>query len=332
MSKYLECKKFVDATFFLYLLLFLFLPIKVNSESELLNKEFYQSDAYEATDELPPEIIKNLPSDINAQVAYFLKYFTKEKKETVERWLARCSLFLPYFKTIFKEYGLPEDLVYLAYIESGCNPLATSPAGAAGIWQFMKLTAKKYGLKINYWIDERRDFIKSTHAAAQYLKNLYEQFGDWRIAIASYNSGENRLRKILKAKNFANYWQVINSDRLPAETSAYLPKWMAITLIAKNPEEYGFSVPTNVIDYEEIAVNGGVDLKVFSVAGNIDYKMILLLNAELRKKVTPPGTFYKLKIPFEKKKILQEGLVSLKTVVKRKRFYRKIVNVVTLPD
>ena len=333
LGKCLECKKFVNVTFFLFLLLFLFLPIKVNSESELLNKEFYQNDAYEATDELPSEVIKNLPSDINAQVAYFLKYFTEQKREVVERWLARCSLFLPYFKMIFKEYELPEDLVYLAYIESGCNPFATSPAGAAGIWQFMKLTAKKYGLKINYWVDERRDFIKSTHAAAQYLKTLYKKFGDWRIAIASYNLGESRLRRILKARNFADYWQVINSDRIPAETNAYLPKWMAITLIAKNPEEYGFSVPTNeVVDYEEITVNGGVDLKVFSVAGDIDYQMLLLLNAELRKKVTPPGTFYKLKIPFGKKKILQEELSSLKTVVKRKRFYRKRINIVTFPE
>lgn len=314
-------------------IIFLIFPFRVNSESELLNKEFYQDEAYEATEELPPQIIKNLPPDINAQVAYFLKYFTNEKKEVLESWFARCSLFLPYFKAIFKEYRLPEDLVYLAFIESGCNPLATSPAGAAGIWQFMELTAKRYGLKINDWIDERRDFIKSTYAAAKYLKTLYEAFGDWRIAIASYNLGEGKLKRILAAKNFMDYWQVLNSNSLPVETTAYLPQWMAITLIAKNPKKYGLSFEENkVFDYEEIKVNGGVDLKVFSVAGEIDYKILLLLNAELRRRITPPGNFYVLKIPFGKKELLQKNLLSLKTVIKTKEINGKKIEFVTLSD
>jgi len=321
-------KNFVKILF-LILILFSF-PFQAKSEKNLTNQEFYEIGSYETFEELPAKIIKNLPSDINAQVAYYLKYYSNEKREVVEHWLTRCSLFLPYFKTIFKEYNLPEDLVYLAYIESGCNPLATSPAGAAGIWQFMKITARRYGLKINYWIDERRDFIKSTHAAAKYLKTLYKIFGDWRIAIASYNLGENRLRKILKARNFVDYWQIINSDKLPAETSAYLPRWMAITLIAKNPQKYGFSpIEQKILDYEEIKVNGGIDLKVFAIAGDIDYEYLLLLNAELRRKITPPGTIYNLKIPYEKKEILQKNLLSLKTVIKRKRFYRKRLKVIT---
>lgn len=317
----------------IFLIFLIFLPFQANSESELLNKEFYQEEAYEAVGELPPEIIKNLPPDINAQVAYFLNYYKNEKKEVIERWLARCSLFLPYFKVIFRKYNLPEDLVYLAYIESGCNPLATSPAGAAGIWQFMEITAKSYGLKIDEWIDERRDFIKSTYAAAKYLKALYNIFGDWRIAIASYNLGAGKLKRILEAKNFVDYWQIINSDNIPVETSVYLPQWMAITLIAKEPEKYGFSVVKNeILDYEEMKVNGGVDLRVFSVAGEIDYNLLLLLNAELRRRITPPGTVYTLKIPFGKREILQANLLSIKTVKKEKNFSKKKVEIVTLPD
>jgi membrane-bound lytic murein transglycosylase D len=317
---------------FLIFIIFLSFPILSNSESEILNKEFYQGEAYEATEELPPEIIKNLPPDINAQVAFFLKYYTNDKREVLEIWFRRCSLFLPYFKAIFEEYGLPEDLTYLAFIESGCNPLATSRAGAAGIWQFMRITAKRYGLKINEWIDERRDFIKSTYAAAKYLKTLYQIFGDWRIAIASYNLGEGRFKRILAAKNFIDYWQVINSNKIPAETSAYLPQWMAITLIAKNPQKYGLTLEDKILDYEEITVNGGVDLKVFSVAGEIDYQTLLLLNAELRRRITPPGQIYNLKIPLGKKEILQEKLLSLKTVIKTKRIRRKKIKIVTLPD
>lgn len=324
-------KNFVKILFLIFILFSL--PFQAKSEKNLTNQEIYEIGSYETFEEFPPEVIKNLPPDINAQVAYYLKYYSNEKREVVEHWLTRCSLFLPYFKAIFKEYNLPEDLVYLAYIESGCNPLATSPAGAAGIWQFMKITARRYGLKINYWVDERRDFIKSTHAAAKYLKTLYKIFGDWRIAIASYNLGENRFKKILKARNFVDYWQVINSDKLPAETSAYLPRWMAITLIAKNPQKYGFSsIEQKILDYEEIKVNGGIDLKVFAVAGDIDYKYLLLLNAELRRKITPPGTIYSLKIPYEKKEILQKNLLSLKTVIKRKRFYRKRLKVITLSE
>lgn len=318
---------------FLIFIILLGTPFMLKSESEILNKEFYQIEAYEATEELPSEIVKNLPPDINAQVAYFLKYYTNDKKEVLESWFRRCSLFLPYFKTIFKEYALPEDLVYLSFIESGCNPLATSRAGAAGIWQFIEMTAKRYELKINEWIDERRDFIKSTHAAAKYLKTLYQIFGDWRIAIASYNLGEGKLKRILAAKNFMDYWQVINSDKIPAETSAYLPQWMAITLIAKNPQKYGLTLEEDkILDYEEIKVNGGVDLRVFAVAGEIDYQTLLLLNAELRRRITPPGQIYTLKIPFGKKEILQENLLSFKTVIKPKRFSRKKIKIVTLPD
>lgn len=290
---------------------------------------------YKATDDLPSEVIRDLPPDINEQVNYFLNYFTHEKKEVVQRWLERCALFLPYFKVIFKEFGIPEDIVYLAYIESGCNPFATSPAGAVGIWQFMKTTAEMYGLKINDWIDERRDFIKSTYSAAKYLKNLYKKFGNWEMAIASYNIGEGKLIRILRARNFIDYWQIMNSYEIPEETKAYLPKWMAIILIAKNPQKYGFSRPkTEVINYDEIPVNGGIDLKVFSFAGEIDYQLILLLNAELINKITPPGVVYKLKIPFEKKKILQERLSSTRTVVKRKKFHKnkKIIEIVTLPE
>lgn len=323
-------RNFIGIVFLIFLF---FLPFQADSESELLNKEFYQDEAYEAIGELPPEIIKNLPPDINAQVTYFLNYYRNEKKEVIQNWLARCSLFLPYFRAIFKKYDLPEDLVYLAYIESGCNPLATSPAGAAGIWQFMEITARNYGLKIDDWIDERRDFIKSTYAAAQYLKTLYKTFGDWRIAIASYNLGAGKLKRILEARNFADYWQIVNSESIPVETSFYLPQWMAITLIAKEPEKYGFSSTENrILDYEEMKVNGGIDLRVFSVAGKIDYDILLLLNAELRKRITPPDTIYTLKVPFGKKEVLQVNLLSIKTVKKEKNFSKKRIEIITLPD
>lgn len=279
----------------------------------------------------PEELIKNLPPDIDSQVVYFLNYFSTEKKESVQRWLKRGERFLPYFKMIYKEFGLPEDLVYLALIESGCNPFAVSKAGAVGIWQFVESTARFFNLKIDYWIDERKDFIKSTYASAKYFKKLYELFGDWRIAVASYNAGEGRLSRALKAKNYIDYWKVMNFGILPYETVAYLPQWLAITLIAKNPTKYGFQPLKEVpLDFEEVKVPGGVDLKVFALAGGIDYEELLLLNAELRRNVTPPNTFYTLKVPYGTKSLIQKNLSKIKTVTLEKHTPLGTYRIITL--
>ncbi|NPA40279.1 MAG: lytic transglycosylase domain-containing protein [Thermodesulfobacteria bacterium] len=290
----------------------------------------YENETFETFQELPPEVIKNLPPDINAQVAYFIRYYTTSGKKGLQKWFDRCGPYFPYFKAIFKEFGIPEDLIYLAVIESGCSPFAVSHAGAVGIWQFIRGTARKYGLKINYWVDERKDFIKSTYAAARYLKRLYEIFGDWREAVASYNLGEAKLMRILRARNFVDYWQLMRTRRLPLETIAYLPQWMAVTLIAKNPRRYGFKpIKEKPFNFETIEVNGGVDLRVFAIAGNIDYKLLLTLNAELRRRITPPGRTYLLRIPYGKKQEILKNLQRLRLIIIKRRFHRKIYRITT---
>lgn len=337
-------KKAVRIVLVVWLTMFSFFSTKVFSKNpnEKLNSSLFfnssqlkdfkiEEEMYEVVEELPPRVIKNLPQDINEQVAYFIRYFTHEKKEVTERWFRRCSMYLPYFKVIFREENVPEDLVYLAFIESGCNPFAVSRAGAVGIWQFMEGTAKLYGLKVDYWVDERRDFIKSTYAAARYLKKLYQIFGDWRPAVASYNLGEGRLMRILRAKNFVDYWQLLNSGSLPLETAAYLPQWMAITFIAKNPHKYGFKLTEeNMLSYEEIEVNGGVDLKVFALAGGIDLDILLILNAELRKQITPPYGSYTLKVPLGKKEIIRNNLNFIKTTLIEKQTPEGMIEIVSV--
>ncbi len=329
--KYLQ-RYFKGFLIFFFLSIFLFpfsFKAQDNSKEDKKNIMWNQKDL----EEISLDILNKVPMEIKDQIEYFLKYYSNEKKEVVERWFARCSLFLPYFKSIFKEYEIPEDLVYLAFIESGCNPLATSPAGAVGIWQFVKHTGERFGLKIDDWIDERRDFIKSTYAAAKYLRILYKVFGDWRIAIASYNSGEGKIKKILEAKNFIDYWELINSNNLPSETNAYFPQWIAITLITKNPEIYGFFIEKrDPIYFEEIPVNGTTDLKVFAIAGEIDYELLLLINAELRRKVTPPEMIYFLKVPKDKKELLFKNLALIKTIKKEKKFGEKKIEIVTVAD
>ncbi|MFN3567996.1 MAG: lytic transglycosylase domain-containing protein [Caldimicrobium sp.] len=270
------------------------------------------SEYIENVEILPSEIVKHLPLDVNAQIAYFIKYFTTEKREVVERWFKRCGPLLPYFRIIFKEEGLPEDLIYLALVESGCNPFAVSPAKAVGIWQFIERTAKNYGLTIDFWIDERRDFIKSTYAAAKYLKKLYEIFGDWRLAVASYNAGEGRVSRALKAKNFVDYWRLMMSGAIPYETYAYLPQWLAISAIAKNPQKYNFEpIKEDPFDYVEVEVPGGIDLRALALAAETNWETFRILNAELRRDFTPPNRSYLIKIPFTSKKRFLENLANI---------------------
>jgi transglycosylase-like protein with SLT domain len=182
----------------------------------------------------------DVPIQENKQVKAYLVYFSSKRHEVIRRQLARSTHYLPMIKEVFREYGLPEDLAYLAMIESGFNPEAQSPAGARGLWQFMKGTGIRYGLVINGYVDERRDPVKSTHAAARYLLDLYRQFGSWYLAAASYNCGEKRVQKELNKGNGQNFWQLSADKCLPSETENYVPQMIAATIIAKNPEKFGF--------------------------------------------------------------------------------------------
>ncbi|MFN3920990.1 MAG: lytic transglycosylase domain-containing protein [Caldimicrobium sp.] len=298
-------KKFL---LFSFMFIFLNLPITLKGQIE----EDLFSEHIENVEILPSEIVKHLPMDINAQIAYFIRYFSTEKREVLQRWFKRCEPFLPYFRVIFREEGLPEDLIYLALVESGCNPFAVSPAKAVGIWQFIESTGRNYGLKIDFWIDERRDFIKSTYAAAKYLKKLYEIFGDWRLAVASYNAGEGRVSRALKAKNFIDYWQVMRSGAIPFETFAYLPQWLAVSAIAKNPQKYGFEpIREEPYDFIEVEVPGGLDLRALAISAETDWDTMRKLNAELRRDFTPPNRNYLLRIPYKAKKNFYFNLAHL---------------------
>ena len=183
----------------------------------------------------------DVPVQVNKEVRAYLVYFSKERKEVIRRQLARSKNYLPMVKEIFQEYGLPEDLAYLAMIESGFNPKAYSPAGACGMWQFIKTTGLRYGLVINNDVDERYDPEKSTRAAAKYLLDLYKRFGSWYLAAASYNCGERRVQQELSKSNNQNFWELSANKCLPNETKNYVPQMIAAIIIAKNPEKFGFT-------------------------------------------------------------------------------------------
>jgi membrane-bound lytic murein transglycosylase D len=202
---------------------------------------------------------------------------------------------------ILREEGLPEDLAYIAMIESGFNPRAYSSARAVGLWQFMPRTGKHFGLDYNWWIDERRDPEKATRAAAKYFKVLYKRFNSWELAAASYNAGEGRVARALKKYKTDDYWELVKHKRsLKLETRDYVPKLMAAMIITKNPERYGFTDINyeEPIYYDKVSVTNPIDLNAAARASGTTVKDLRRLNPELKRWLTPPRhKGYEIRLP-----------------------------------
>jgi membrane-bound lytic murein transglycosylase D len=242
----------------------------------------------------------DVPIHVNKQVKAYLVYFSTERKSVIRKYLARSTRYLPMIREIFQEHGLPEDLAYLAMIESGFNPHAYSHAAACGMWQFIRGTGVRYGLDINDYQDERRDPEKATHAAAKYLLDLYKQFGSWYLAAASYNCGEGRVQRELNNSTHKSFWDLAGNQCLPNETKNYVPQMIAATLIAKNPEKFGFTAVPHLppLQYDTVKIEETTSLTAVAVACNVSSEEVQLLNPELRRGITPPGAgSYALKIP-----------------------------------
>ncbi|MDD5008608.1 MAG: LysM peptidoglycan-binding domain-containing protein, partial [Syntrophorhabdaceae bacterium] len=194
----------------------------------------------------------------------------------------------------------PEDLVYLAMIESGFNPKAYSTAKASGPWQFIYATGERYGLKVNYWIDERRDPEKSTVAAAKYLRDLFNQFGCWYLAAAGYNAGERRIEKAIEKHNTNDFWELVKYNTLPKETREYIPRLIAAAIIAKDPEKFGFGSMTydQPVQFTEFKVPGGTPLSAVAKAASLDVASVKSYNPEIIRGITPPSLqLYTVKLP-----------------------------------
>jgi membrane-bound lytic murein transglycosylase D len=217
-------------------------------------------------------------------------------RQHFEVYLARMGKYKDLMLEIIREHGLPEDLVYLPLIESGYNPGAYSYARAMGPWQFISSTGRLYGLKRNWWYDERRDFVKSTHAACRYLKFLYEKFGCWKLALAAYNGGEGRVSRTIKRQKTDDFWKL----RLKRQTRNYVPLYMAATMIAKDPDKYGYGHVQQMepLRFDVVAVDKVVELKKVASALGVNLQSIKELNPELMRGVTPPSHGnYQLRIP-----------------------------------
>jgi len=230
------------------------------------------------------------------KVDSLVRYFSGRPSKTIQRFLDNSNKYRAHMLPILQQYGIPEELFYLPIIESGFNPNANSVARAVGVWQFVAGTGAAYGLKRNQWVDERRDPIKSTHAAAKYLKKLHDEFDDWYLALAAYNCGENRVWRNIKREGTRDYWKL---RTLPPATRGYVPSLMAVIIIAKNPEKYGFTSPTTPTwEWDEVVVDRSYALDDITKACNFNAEILHEYNPELRRKMTPSNdNAYRLRVP-----------------------------------
>ena len=264
------------------------------------------------------ELDVRLSQEEKESVELFFKSFVHNYRGTVERFLKRSEIYMPFVEQVFRERGLPVELSCLAFVESGFNPNAVSRAGAGGMWQFMPFTGRKYGLSQDRWMDERRDPYKATHAAADYLTKLYEYFDkDWHLAIAAYNAGEGKIGRALAGTDSTTFFEICRKNgmldgkaQLKEETQQYLPRFLAFTKIVRNLELLGFQRPdpAKAPKLAALTVPAGVDLRQFARDSNLDWEQFKGLNPAFLRSISPPDRKSVARVPEAREQVAKEWL------------------------
>lgn len=256
---------------------------EVDRENEALRREIPEFD---------------YPVVVNDRVVPYIDYFTGRHREKFAVSLARSGRFVPMIREIFAREGVPQDLLYMAHVESAFKVHAYSRAKAKGIFQFIAGTGRRYGLRIDSWVDERSDPEKASVAAARYLKDLYTMFGDWHLALAAYNAGEGRIQRAMARTKKTDFWSLSALPILKRETRSYVPAILAATVIAKDPSRYGFTIePDAPLAYDTVTVEGAYDLRVVARLAGADFETIKTLNPAIRRNQTPPSGSVALRLP-----------------------------------
>ena len=299
-----------------------------NDDRSIRSEYLAQAEDDDISTLLEPDQFQDfdIPIVFNDAVKYYIQYFSTEKKTVFGNWLRRARRYVPIITEILRAQGMPEDLVYLAMIESGFNPKAYSSAKACGPWQFIYATGGRYGLKVNYWVDERRDPEKSTVAAAKYLRDLFNQFGCWYLAAAGYNAGEKRVERAIEQHNTTDFWELSKYNALPQETRAYIPQLIAAAVIAKDPEKYGFGSITYdaPLRFTHVRVPRATSLSIIAETASMDVSELRSINPEILRGITPPDDDdYLVKLPQRLKG--DEFSSRLKVALTRERQVKDVV-------
>jgi len=244
-------------------------------------------------------IPSQLPLELKPAVENYIYFFSGRGRGTLEAALTRSGRYQEMIQRVLKEEGVPQELIYLAQAESGFHPLAVSRAGARGIWQFMASRATGYGLERNWWVDERQDPEKSTRAAARHLRDLYREFNDWYLAMAAYNSGPVTVQNAVARTGYADFWELYNRGVLPKETRNYVPIILAVTIMAKNPAQYGLEhvTPELPLESDVVRISYPVDLRLVSDCADTPVALLQDLNPSLLRLTTPKDGGFDLKLP-----------------------------------
>ena len=238
----------------------------------------------------------HIPLVNNSQVESYIRYFQGKGRKGFNIWLRRYVQYRDVILPILEANDLPEELIVVSMIESGFDPKAVSRATAVGLWQFMYLTGKQYGLERTWYVDERQDIIKSTKAAASYFKDLYREFEDWYLVLAAYNAGPGRVNRAVNLHETSDYWQLYS---LPKDTKNYIPYFLSSAIILKDPEKYGFKIPkAKSFKYDEVVIKKSADLSVIAKSAGTKTSTIKYLNPELRQSATPANEDYILRVPY----------------------------------
>lgn len=265
--------------------------LNAEDEDELLLKELAKKDA--SFDEVAARIKKKskyrIPVEVNRKVLRWIHYFTVRDRDRYQRFYERGLKYRPMILSVLEDKGVPSEIFYLALIESGFNPHARSRARATGMWQFMRATGRAYGLRQSYYHDDRRDPIQATRAAARHLKDLREEFGSWYLALAAYNAGPRRIKGAIRRGGTRNFWKLAKKRVLPRETMNYVPKFLAATIIGRDPKKFGFEI--NSVDayprLREKLVPEGIKLHDLATVTGISYQTLKKFNPHLRRSIVP---------------------------------------------
>jgi membrane-bound lytic murein transglycosylase D len=255
----------------------------------------------------------DLPLMMTDEVAAYINYFSGRGRGILERGLVRSGRYQEMIKSTLKQEGVPQDLIYLAQAESGFHPLALSRAGARGMWQFMASRGAGYGLQRTKWIDDRQDPEKATRAAAHHLKDLYNQFGDWYLAMAAYNSGPGTVQSAVKRTGYADFWELYRRNVIPKETRNYVPIILAVTIMAKNPAQYGLNelVPDKPLPSDTVKIDYPVDLRLVAQCVDVTPAEIQDLNPSLLRWTTPEQSDFDLRLPEGSKDKYEQAIASI---------------------